>query len=199
LVDNHPADQPDQQRQHAEHNQRQVGHPSAEQHVTHTEPVVRDAGPLGTGARHRRLTQSGGSTRVTPWVFGILEFVLGFAVIERTRVGRVALQGIGPRERATEGLGQNRVGRFGVRGELAGLAELRRPDPLGDEGALHTVGTAEGLTRCGVDRRPGHGARRQPRGAVVVLIGAHVILFRALSKQALWTRARHRAPAWRNW
>src|ERR1700689_4490887 len=70
-----------------------------------------------------------------------------------------------------------------MRGELPGVAILRRPDAFGDEGPLHAGGTTEGLTRCGVDRRPGHRSRRQPRGAVVVLIGAHVILFRALGKR----------------
>ena len=143
------------------------------------------SGPWAAGARYRRVTQSGGRTRVAPRVVGVFEFVLVFAVVERARVGGVALQGIGPGERTTEGLRENRVGRFVVRGELPGVAILRRPDALGDERALHAVGTTEGLTRRGVNRRTGHGSRRQPRGAVVVLIGAHVILFRALSKRAL--------------
>ena len=69
-----------------------------------------------------------------------------------------------------------------MRGELALVAILPRTHPLGDEGAAHTVGAAEGLTRLRVDRRPGNGPRRQPGGAVVVLIGAHVILFRALEQ-----------------
>jgi hypothetical protein len=94
----------------------------------------------------------------------------------------VTLQGIGSREGTAEGLRENRVSGFVVRAELALFAILPRTHPLGDERAAHPVGTAEGLTRLRVNRGPGNGSRRQPRGAVVVLIGAHVILFRALEQ-----------------
>jgi hypothetical protein len=83
-----------------------------------------------------------------------------------------------------------------VRGELSGVAVLRRTHSFGDERALHAVGTAEGLARRGVDGWPGNGSRRQPGGAVLVLVGAHVILFRALEKRALWAMSTALCTGW---
>src|ERR1700761_8226332 len=105
----------------------------------------------------------------------------------------MALQRLGSGEGPAEGLRKNRVGRFIVRGELSGVAILRRTHGFGDKRALHAAWTTKGLARRGVDGRPGNGSRRQPGGAVVVLVGAHVILFRALEKTPLRARARCRA------
>src|SRR6202021_3159148 len=144
-------------------------------------PALPDGRAGGAGTRYPRVTQSRGRTGIAPRVLGVFECILVLAVRERARVGGVALQRVGAGERTTEGLRKDRVGGFVMRGELPGVAILRRPDAFGDEGPLHAVGTTEGRTRCGVNRRTGHRSRRQPRGAVVVLIGAHVILFRALA------------------
>ena len=113
LASDHAADHADQQRQHGEHRKRQVGHPPAEQHVTHAEPAARIAVAVRGGTRHRRVTERGGRTGIAPGILGVLRLVLAFAVVERARVGGVALQRIGSRERPAESLRQYRVGGLG--------------------------------------------------------------------------------------
>ena len=93
---------------------------------------MRDVGTEGTGARYRWIAQRRGCTGVAPGVLGVFGFLV-LAVVERARIGGVALQGISIGERTAKGLREDRVGGFVVRGELSGVAILRRPHPLGDE------------------------------------------------------------------
>jgi hypothetical protein len=102
----------------------------------------------------------------------------------------MALQRLDSWKRATEGFQQNRVGWLIVWGEFTLVSVFRRTYTLGHEGTLHTVGTAKNLARRRIDGRPGNRSRRQPVGAIFVLVGAHVILFPAVKNLGTSTAPR---------
>jgi len=132
---------------------------------------------MWSGRCQRRAPQSCPGCGVAPWVFKFFELVFVLLPIQRTGIDGVALQRLGTRKGTAEGLLQYRVGRLIVGGELTFVSVLLRPNSLRHKGPLDPVWTAEHLARRGVDRWPGNGARRQAVAAVVVLVGAHFILF----------------------